>query len=359
MNRFAAAGLAGLVMSSGCATPVPPSPWQPGGWQVQHADSTALFIAVAPVDSMTVWAAGTGGRVARTTDGGTTWLVTVVPGADSLQFRDVHAFSADEAFVLSIGNGPASRIYHTTDGGATWRLSFQNTDSTAFFDCLSFWDRQRGLAFSDSHDAEFTLIRTKDGGATWTRIDPAVVPDARPGEGAFASSGTCVVTRPGGLAWFVTGASGVDTRVIRTSDYGDSWQAGLTPIASPGSTSGITSLSMLDDATGAIVGGNVAGPDSSSPTVDVAVTSDGGVTWRAAGRTGLAPAPYGVAHVPGTPTATLVAASPGGSAWSTDNGASWTRIDSVNTWAVAFTSPTAGWAVGRGHISRLIPPRAP
>jgi photosystem II stability/assembly factor-like uncharacterized protein len=360
MIRPMAVTITVLALTSGCRAPGPPSTnWERPGWLVQYADSTALLIAVAPVDSSVVWASGSGGRVARTTDGGVTWAVMVVPGADSLQFRDVHAFSGQEAFVLSIGNGTDSRIYHTTDGGASWALSFQNTDSTAFFDCLSFWDRERGLAFSDSHDGEFTLIQTTDGGATWRRIDPSIVPDARPGEGAFASSGTCVVTRPGGLGWFVTGASGVDTRVIRTGDYGVTWQEAVTPIASPNNTSGISSLAMLDDRTGAIVGGNVAGGPDSSLVSDVAVTADGGATWQPAGHTGLATAPYGVSYVPGAPTATLVAVSPSGSAYSIDNGATWSRIDSVNSWAVAFVSPSAGWAVGRGHISRFTSRRTP
>jgi photosystem II stability/assembly factor-like uncharacterized protein len=320
-------------------------------WSVQYADSAALFIGMSVVDTSTVWAAGTGGRVARTTDGGRTWSVAVVPGADSLQFRDVAAFSDREAFVLSIGNGPMSRIYHTTDGGSSWRLSFENQDPKAFFDCFSFWDRKRGVAFSDSHDGQFTLIRTMDGGATWERVDTSKVPEARPGEGGFAASGTCITTRPGGLAWFGTGASAVDTRVFRTSDYGATWQAAPTPIASPSTTAGIFSIAFRDDEHGVIVGGDDGHRDSLYD--NVAVTSDGGVTWTMAGRTGLPGAMFAVAYVPGAAEPTLVAVCPQGSAYSSDEGRTWTRIDAKNYWTAAFASTDAGWAAGQGQISRI------
>ncbi len=268
-----------------------------------------------------------------------------------MAFRDVHAFSEGEAFLLSIGSGPASRIYRTDDGGDSWTLVFENHDPDAFFDCFSFWDRRRGFAFSDSHDGEFTLIRTDDGGASWTRIGPELVPDARPGEGAFASSGTCVVTRAGGLGWFATGASAVDTRVIRTTDYGASWSESLTPIASEASSAGIFSLAFLDDTLGVAVGGDYGRPDD--PTDQVAVTADGGATWSSRGRTGLGGAPYGVSWVPAAPTLTLVAVSPAGSAWSSDGGAAWSRFDSESYWSVAFVGPDAGWAVGPGRIARM------
>ncbi len=320
-------------------------------WKVQYADSSALFIGLSVVDSSTVWAAGTGGRVARTTDGGRSWSVAVVPGADSLQFRDVAAFSATDAFVLSIGNGPSSRIYHTTDGGKSWSLSFENQDPHAFFDCFSFWDRQRGVAFSDSHDGEFTLIRTMDGGRTWTRVDTARVPNALPGEGAFAASGTCITTRPGGLAWFGTGASAVDTRVFRSTDYGASWKAYPTPIASPSTTAGIFSIAFRDDQHGVIVGGDDGHRDSLYE--NVAVTDDGGVTWKMAGTTGLPGAMFGVAWVPGADTPTLVAVCPQGSAYSRDGGHTWRRIDKHDYWTVAFAGMDAGWAAGQGQISRF------
>lgn len=320
-------------------------------WEIQVADTSALFIGISIVDDQTVWVSGTNGRYARTLDGGANWDVRVVPDADTLQFRDVHAFDADTAFLLSIGGGESSRIYRTTDGGESWAISFQNEDPNGFFDCVDFWDRQRGFAFSDSHEGEFYLIRTMDGGETWERIPPESVPDAREGEGAFAASGTCVVARPGGLGWFATGASAVDTRVFRTTDYGDTWTDVVTPIESTTGTSGIFSLTFLDDERGAALGGDFGNPDS--VYLNVAVTEDGGLTWTEAGRSNLGGSVFGASYVPGAITPTLVAVAPTGTDYSMDNGQSWTRIDTVNYWGVSFISPDAGWAVGPGRIAKI------
>ncbi len=345
--------LAVVLVAGGCGAPADPAP--PAAptltWETQYEDSTALFIGLHAVDAQTVWVAGTGGRVGRTVDGGTTWDITTVPGADSLQFRDVHGISADVAYALTIGNGTDSRIYRTDDGGATWNVSFRNEDPNAFFDCLSFWDAERGFAFSDSFEGEFTLMRTLDGGASWSRIDPAVVPDARPGEGAFAASGTCVVTRPGGLGWFVTGASGVDSRVIRTTDYGDTWEETVSPIPSDAGTAGIFSLAMASDTNGMIFGGDFGQPDS--VFANAAVTDDGGATWALVGSAPLGGSIFGGSAIPG-PGGAYVGVAPTGSAWTLDNGTTWTRIDSTAFWTVHFHSTDAGWAAGPGRIARAV-----
>ena len=317
-------------------------------WEVQYQDSAALFIGMSVVDANTVWVAGQPGLWGRTLDGGSTWTVAAVPGAETLAFRDIHAFSAEEAFILSIGNGSASRIYHTVDGGGTWTLSFRNEDPDAFFDCLSFWDRERGFAFSDSHDGEFTLIRTGDGGVTWSRVDPAGIPDARPGEGAFAASGTCVETGSDGVGWFVTGASAVDTRVMRTADYGRTWSEAPTPVPSANKTEGLASIAFFDALRGAVFGSA-----EGDGAVNVATTSDGGATWNPAGRA-LEGVVYGGAVVPGTPTPTLVVVSPRGSAYSPDEGATWIAFDTANYWTVSFLNADVGWAGGRGRISRMV-----
>src|SRR5215813_11784366 len=77
----------------------------------QNSGTTELLIAVSPVSPNVVWASGTGGTFVVTTDGGNTWTSGVVPGAETLQFRDVQGVSDKIAYLLSIGNGTDSRIY--------------------------------------------------------------------------------------------------------------------------------------------------------------------------------------------------------------------------------------------------------
>src|ERR1700712_1787100 len=94
----------------------------------QTTGATATLFAVYAVNDSVVWASGSRGGVVRTTDGGKTWKLRPVPNGERLEIRDVHALSADSAFLLTIGNGNASRIYFTADGGANWKLQFQNAD---------------------------------------------------------------------------------------------------------------------------------------------------------------------------------------------------------------------------------------
>src|SRR5678809_1590954 len=86
----------------------------------QASGTTQSLIAVSPVNPRVVWASGRSGTFVVTTDGGQTWRAGVVPGAEALQFRDVQAFSADVAYLMSIGTSgdPTEfRIYKTEDGG--------------------------------------------------------------------------------------------------------------------------------------------------------------------------------------------------------------------------------------------------
>ena len=276
----------------------------------------------------------------------------MVPGADTLQFRDVHAVDAETAYLLSIGNGERSRIYKTTDAGQSWTLQFTNTEPNGFFDCMDFWDPMHGLAFSDSFDGAFFIITTDDGGATWNRVPPVYLPPANPGEGSFAASGNCVIAHGDSTAWIGTGASeGNPARVLKTTNRGRSWTVVDTPIPG-GPTSGITSVPFLDDQNGAALGGDFTKPKEYSD--NVAVTSDGGQTWTLAGRPKLSGSVYGAVYVPGAPTPTLVGVGPEGVDYSTDNGATWTSLDTLSHWSVGFASPRAGWAIGpEGRVTKV------
>src|SRR5262249_13145388 len=157
-------------------------------------DSKSDFRGLCVVTPKVAWVSGTKGTFGRAADGGKTWSVGTVPGAEELDFRDVEAFGESTAYLLSAGPGDASRIYKTAHGGRSWKLQFKSTDPAAFFDAIAFWDEQNGIALGDPIKGVFQLIVTADGGANWKPLGPNRLPPALPGEGAFAASGTCLVT---------------------------------------------------------------------------------------------------------------------------------------------------------------------
>jgi photosystem II stability/assembly factor-like uncharacterized protein len=344
-NRVFSALLVAMVVA-GCTETVPPGPTL----VTQQSGTTVRLQAISVVTESVVWASGIGGTVAQTTDGGQTWSSSVVPGADSLQFRDVDAFDANTAFLLSSGGGESSRIYKTSDAGATWTLQFTNTDPSGFFDCMAFWDSNHGAAYGDAVDGSLVILTTSDG-ETWNRVPDANLPEALPGEGGFAASGTCLVTHGETTGWIGTGAT-TSARILKTTDRGATWSAYPTPIVSGGGTSGLTTVGFHDNMLGIAAGGDISNPDSY--TDNVAVTRDGGLTWALAGRPVLPGAIYGLAIVSGAVTPTVVAVGPGGADYSVDNGETWTQLDSLEYWSVAFASPHAGWAVGPdGRITKI------
>jgi photosystem II stability/assembly factor-like uncharacterized protein len=351
------ARLLALVAALGCAHRLAPrgpdAPPQPALEGLpQESNTAALLQAVSVVDEKTVWVAGHSGTFVRTTDGGATWHSAVVPGAERLEFRDVAALSADTAYLLAAGPGELSRIYKTTDAGRSWTLQFTNHQQQAFFDCLDFWDADHGIAVSDAVGGHFLILTTADGGATWSPVPASALPDALPGEGGFAASGTCVVARAPGDAWIGTGNTSA-ARVLHTSDRGRTWTSASTPVLA-GDAAGIASVAFRDAKHGVVLGGPIGKPDAR--TDNVAITADGGRTWRLGGRPSFSGAVYGSAYVPRAATPTLVAVGPKGAALSRDDGRTWTQVDTLAYWAVGFASPSAGWAVGpNGRITKLVP----
>ncbi len=315
----------------------------------QTSGVSVVLQAVSAPSERVAWVSGHGGVVLRTTDGGATWDRLVVPHAESLQFRDLHARDAEVAWLLAAGPGERSRIYATTDGGHQWALQFLNRDSSAFYDCFAFWDADRAVAFSDAVRGGLVVLMTDNGGAQWRRVADAALPPAQPGEGAFAASGACVISVGDRHAWIGTGAAST-ARVLRTTDGGGTWTAVPVPIPG-GPAAGIAALAFRDTLRGVALGGNIADPGDST-SITVARTADGGRTWQAAGRTALRGATYGAAFAPGTPL--LLAVGPGGLDWSPDGGGTWTTLDTAPYWSVGFASRHRGWAVGpAGRIVRV------
>jgi photosystem II stability/assembly factor-like uncharacterized protein len=318
-------------------------------WTLQTSGVTARLRGVSAVSDRVAWASGSDSTVLRTADGGAIWKKLTVT-MDRLDFRDIDAVDARTAYVLSIGNGPASRIYKTTDAGATWTLQFKNDDPKAFYDAMSFWDRNHGIVIGDSIDGQFCIMTTENGGRTWVRVPASALPPALENEGAFAASGTNLALFGKSHTWIGTGA-GAKARVLRTVDRGRTWRIAETPL-SAGASAGIFSVAFRDAKHGVVVGGDYR---KENEAVDnLAVTSDGGVTWTVVkGLTGFRSV---VAYVPGAETPTLVAVGPLGTDYSTDDGRTWIVLDGpgFDTLSFARGQPIAFAAGARGSIGKLM-----
>src|SRR5262245_41808306 len=308
-------------------------------WHQQAISSNADLRGLCVVNARVAWVSGTHRTYGRTTDAGKTWTVGTVPDADKLDCRDVEAFGENTAYLLSAGPGENSRIYKTSDSGKTWVRQFTNTDPKAFFDAMAFWDEKNGIALSDPVSGQFQLIVTDDGGMNWRRLSAKNLPPAQPNEGAFAASGTCLVTHGDNDAWFCTGGAKT-ARVFHSADRGQTWTVSDTPLLAGTESAGVFSVAFRDLNQGIIVGGDYHKPDDLGATA--AITTDGGKTWTRIDRA----LPYRSAVAWAQDR--WVAVGTSGSDFSQDDGASWQRLDQHNYNSVAFSSTGEGWAVGPG-----------
>jgi photosystem II stability/assembly factor-like uncharacterized protein len=283
-----------------------------------------------------VWASGSKGTILRSLDQGKSWTQLKVDGDSTaeLDFRDVEAFGADTAYVMSSGEGEKSRIYKTTDGGKSWKLQYTDKRSGFFLDSLACESRTHCFALSDPVDGRFLVLSTSDG-RYWTELPRDKMPAALPAEGAFAASGTSIALCDDNI-YFGTG--GPAARVFRSDDRGRSWTAAETPMASGNASSGIFSLACSGRYVIA-VGGDYKNPESAERVA--AYSADYGKTWHLAGHP-----PTGYRSSVSIVAATAFAVGPTGEDVSLDYGASWEAVDSLDLNAAALTADGSGWAVG-------------
>lgn len=323
------------------------------GWGLRRQNSKvrSSLRGICGVSDEIAWASGTDGICLRTTDGGETWEKLTVPGAAEIDFRDVHAWSAERALVMGIAS-PA-RFFLTEDGGQTWTEVYHNDDPGAFFDAIAFWDEKRGVAFGDPIDGKLQIITTSDAGKSWRAADGEKVPAALEGEGGFAGSGTCLAVGEGGLALIGLGGAvpGGKSRVMRSEDYGATWTVMESPLRAD-AASGIFSICILDKQRIVAVGGNYKEETAREDTA--MLSTDGGITWSVLSEGSPLGYRSAVAVVPNAAGKQLIACGPSGTDVSTDGGATWRALSDEGFHAASFGDAASGWVVGSGgRIAKL------
>ncbi len=153
------------------------------------------------VDDRVIWVSGSGGTVGLSTDAGENWKWIQVPRYEKTDFRDIEAFSDQEAIVMGITQ-PAV-ILRTIDGGKNWTTTFEDSAKSVFLDAMDFSGNE-ALLIGDPDKGKIFLLRSADGGRNWEK-SMSGSENAANGEAFFAASGSNIRIITGGGYAFVSG----------------------------------------------------------------------------------------------------------------------------------------------------------
>ncbi|MGB5403226.1 MAG: oxidoreductase [Robiginitalea sp.] len=258
------------------------------------------------------------------------------------EFRAV-AHTSTDFFMLSAGD-PAL-LYKTGDSGAM-ELVYQESGPGVFYDAMAFWDDTNGIAIGDAMGGCLSIIISRDGGKHWSKIPCDRLPEALPGEGAFAASDTNIAIS-GEYCWVASNKG----RIYFSADRGETWEVRQSPVTSATDTFGLYSLAFYNAEIGYAVGGDYTRPEENIS--NKISTSDGGETWMFQAQ-GEAPGYLScVQYVPGRDGRDVVGVSFKGIYYSQDYGQTWILLDSEGFYSFRFTSDTVAVASGRGRIAEL------
>jgi|GEM_PF-5818737 len=162
----------------------------------------------------------------RSTDGGNTWSEMLVPLDEDDMYSDIFFINQTTGWIGGSGGG----IAKTTDGGLTWTA--QNKPFTYGIDRIHFSDPNNGWAGGEYG----TLLHTTNGGSTWVVQNPAL-PDYTHVLGVSAISTS--------VAWIVGYGGGAQSRpfVKQTTDGGNTW---IDQTPSVGPYDGFAAVMFLD-----------------------------------------------------------------------------------------------------------------
>lgn len=339
-------------------------------WKVSqgNVDSDKNLRAVHFVDAMKGWAAGDGGTIYQTLDGGKQWtpIRNAALAGSVIDVNRIYFVNENKGWMLGEtreGEEGRTVLLTTEDGGKIWQ-NFELPNVTNFY----FVDNKKGWAVGRNA----TMLKTLDGGIRWKPIENLNRLVGLPVESAASKFGFSDVffLKGGEIGWAVGNFYGVGTSNIgglfMTNDGGDTWQR--IPIAVQRKTNStrftrgkLHSVRFNDVRNGVITGEMEDGDERFFFTLK---TRNGGETWEQArvpssgthstqfvdsarGWTAASALRAGSADAKVYDTI-LLRTDNGGKSWVTDFVAKGKQIRSV-----FFISPTRGWAVGdRGMILR-------
>lgn len=271
----------------------------------------------------------------KSTDGGETWTPgTINLGANTsgLGITSISAISDQIAWISAAPDvSDFGGVWKTIDGGLTWTkqtTALFNNPIDSYTSFVHFWDASNGVTGGDTENGTFEIYTTSNGGNNWNRVIGANIPSSLVGEMGYVG----VTSVVGNIFWFGTSAG----RIFKSIDKGLSWTVTQTP--STDFNLGLDRFTFSDANNGLFMDHN--------NTTTLYKTTDGGNNWTSITTPGFYKT--NIAYIPGTSTVIAgAAANPFSSSYSTDNGSTWTTIDSgVFHGTLAFLNDSFGFSAG-------------
>jgi photosystem II stability/assembly factor-like uncharacterized protein len=245
--------------------------------QILTSGTKTSLRGLCVVNDNVVWVSGSHGMVGKSLNAGKNWNWVTVKGFEEKEFRDIEAFDANTAIIMSVGE-PAY-ILKTIDGGTNWKVVYENKTKGMFLDAMDFSDVLKGIVVGDPINNSIFLARTFDNGNTWKEV----LPDTKraktdSGEAFFAASGSNIRLFRDSSFFIVSG--GTKSRLITGKHFIH------LPLIQGKESTGANSIDIFDGGDPRkpgkrmiVVGGDFQNP--ASVTKNCFYTINGGKSWKA------------------------------------------------------------------------------
>lgn len=271
---------------------------------------------------------------------------TIATTDEKLEFRSIGQ-NSKSIFIANIGS-PAN-IFKLNKSDLNFQKVYTENHDKAFYDSMNFWNDKEGIAVGDPTEDCLSILITRDGGKTWKKTNCNSLPKVVDGEAAFAASNTNICIKEN-QTWVVSG--GKKSRVMYSSDKGNSWEQFETPMVQGQSMTGIFTADFYNDKIGIIAGGNYEKPDQDWE--NKAITYDSGKTWKLIGdHSGFGYASC-IQFVPKSNGKQIVSVGVSGLQYSADGGSAWKQFSTDKTlYTIRFLDENTAFAAGKDKIIRI------
>ncbi|WP_297805370.1 oxidoreductase [uncultured Polaribacter sp.] len=309
---------------------------------------TISIRAIKVIDAHKVIYAGSNGDVGFFSDKEINTAVPIkITYQDSIRpnFRSI-ASNSKAIFVLSISN-PAL-LYGISNG--KFELKYSENHEKVFYDSMHFFDDNlHGIAVGDPTQDCASIILTSDGGHTWNKIPCSKLPKFEENEAFFAASNTNIKTI-GSTVWI--GSGGKKARILKSDNFGDTWQIFETPIIQGAGPQGIYSIDFVDKKNGIAIGGDYSNPLENKR--NKAITKDGGKTWFIVADKQNPNYKSCVQYVPNTDGKEVFAVGITGVSFSNDGGNTWNEVSKESYYTIQFVDRNTAWLSGNNKLGKLV-----